>query len=77
FAAKRYLRRDAAAAAARAASLSAVTRAGVRGLVLEYADGDDGAWTAELLGRARGRGFVPYVSTIALDRVFTSSLGTR
>ena len=77
FAAKRYLRRDAAAAAARAASLSAVARAGVRGLVLEYTDGDDGAWTAELLGRARGRGFVPYVSTIALDRVFTSSLGTR
>ncbi len=74
FGAKRYLRRDAPAAEARAAALGAVTRGGVRGLTLEYADPGDTAWTADVLTRSRARGFVPYVATIALDRVFTTPL---
>ena len=35
---------------------------------------DDAAWTARLIDTARGRGFVPYVSTIGLDQVFTGTL---
>jgi hypothetical protein len=75
FSARRYLRRDAPTAEARAASLAAVTRAGVRGLTLEYADGSDATWTADLVARARARGFVPYVATIGLDRVFVTPPG--
>lgn len=75
FSARRYLRRDAPAAEARAASLAAVTRAGVRGLTLEYADGSDATWTADLVARSRARGFVPYVATIGLDRVFVRPPG--
>jgi hypothetical protein len=74
FAAKRYLRRDVAAADARAAELAAVARDGVRPLALEYADPDDAAWIADLLAHSRARGFVPYVATLALDRVFTAPL---
>jgi hypothetical protein len=75
FAAGQYLRREPRAAEARAAELAAVARDGVRALTLEYADPGDAAWTAELLARSRARGFVPYVGTIALDRVFTAALG--
>jgi hypothetical protein len=74
FGAKRYLRRDPSAAEARAAELAAVARGGVRALTLEYTDPDDTAWTADVLRRSRARGFVPYVATIALDRVFTTPL---
>jgi endo-alpha-1,4-polygalactosaminidase (GH114 family) len=41
---------------------------------LEYAAGGDPG-PAELIRRARARGFVPYVSTIALDQVSTHTLG--
>jgi hypothetical protein len=74
FGAKRYLRRDLPAAEARAAELAAVARRGVRALTLEYTDPDETAWTADVLSRSRARGFVPYVATIALDRVFTTPL---
>jgi uncharacterized protein (TIGR01370 family) len=74
FAAKQYRRRDAVDADARAAALAAVARGGVRPLTLEYAEPDDAAWIADLLARSRARGFVPYIATLALDRVFTASL---
>jgi len=75
FAARRYLRRDGPAAEARAAALAGVVRDGVRPLTLEYAEAEDAAWIAEVLARSRARGFVPYVATIGLDRVFTAPLG--
>jgi len=41
---------------------------------LEYAAADGGPGPAELIRRSRARGFVPYVSTIGLDRVSTHTL---
>ncbi len=74
FGAKRYLRRDAAEAEKRATLLSSVAARGLVALTLEYAPPDDPRWVAQLIGAARTRGFVPYVSTIGLDRVFTHTL---
>ncbi|MBI3637999.1 MAG: endo alpha-1,4 polygalactosaminidase [Candidatus Rokubacteria bacterium] len=74
FAAKRYLRRDDADAARRATRLEALAARGVPVLTLEYAPGDDADWIKTLIGKSRARGFVPYVSTIGLDRVFEATL---
>lgn len=75
FAAKRYLRREAADAARRATRLEALAARGVPVLTLEYAPGGDAAWITTLIARHRARGFVPYVSTIGLDRVAGFTLG--
>lgn len=71
FATRRYRPRAAAAAEARAARLGALAARGVTVLTLEYASPTDGAWIEGLVATSRGRGFVPYVATIGLDRVFT------
>lgn len=74
FATRRYRPRAAADAEARAARLQALAVRGVTVLTLEYASPADGPWIDRLLVTSRGRGFVPYVATIGLDRVFTFSV---
>jgi uncharacterized protein (TIGR01370 family) len=74
FATKRYRPRAAADARARAARLDRLVARGVPVLTLEYAEPTDRPWIETLIRRAREHGFVPYVSTIGLDRVFTFTL---
>lgn len=59
--------------------VSAVRRAqaanpGLTVLTLDYAAPDQGARITEAIRYARGKGFVPYVSTPALDQVFRHTL---
>ena len=59
------------------ARLRLLGRVGALGLpvfTLEYAAADGSPGPAELIRRARARGFVPYVSTIGLDQVSTHTL---
>lgn len=74
FAARAYRPRETEDAASRAERISRLAARGLTVLTLEYAPPDDAAWTARLIDAARGRGFVPYVSTIGLDQVFTATL---
>jgi hypothetical protein len=74
FTARAYRVRPAQEAEARAARLGRVAALGLPVFTLEYAAGGDPG-PAELIRRARARGFVPYVSTIALDQVSTHTLG--
>jgi hypothetical protein len=74
FAARAYRARMERDGEARAAALDRLRALGLPVLVLEYAPPGDGAWVQSLIGRARARGFVPYVSTIGLDRVYTHTL---
>jgi endo-alpha-1,4-polygalactosaminidase (GH114 family) len=74
FAAKAYLRRDDNAAQQRAAPLQSLRRQRLAVFTLEYAAPNDAAWVEQLIGRSRTKGFVPYVSTIGLDRVFSHTL---
>ncbi|HEY7434730.1 MAG TPA: endo alpha-1,4 polygalactosaminidase [Methylomirabilota bacterium] len=75
FKAKAYRVRPAAEAEARALLLARVVALGLPVFTLEYTAADQGApWAAELIRRARARGFVPYVSTIGLDQVSTHTL---
>ena len=76
FQARAYRVRPAEDAESRAQRLARITALGLPVFTLEYVgDGGDPAWPAELIRRARGRGFVPYVSTIGLDRVDIHTLG--
>ncbi|MGH7367984.1 MAG: endo alpha-1,4 polygalactosaminidase [Candidatus Rokuibacteriota bacterium] len=76
FKARAYRARPAEDAESRAELLARITALGLPVFTLEYT-GDEGNpdWPAELIRRSRGRGFVPYVSTIGLDRVHTHTLG--
>jgi hypothetical protein len=74
FKARTYRARPAADAEARAARLEPVTALGLPVFTLEYADGREAGRVADLIRLARARGFVPYVSTIGLDRVSTDTL---
>jgi polysaccharide biosynthesis protein PelA len=74
FKAKAYRVRPAEEAESRAALLGRVAAMGLPVFTLEYAAPDGGPGPAELIRRARARGFVPYVSTIGLDRVSTHTL---
>jgi hypothetical protein len=70
FKTQRYRVRPADEAEARAAPLARVAALGLPVFTIEYAAAEPGArWPAEMIRRARARGFVPYVSTIGLDRV--------
>lgn len=74
FKARAYRMRPADEAEARAALLGRVAALGLPVFTLEYAPGG-GPEPADLIRRARARGFVPYVSTIGLDQVSTHTLG--
>jgi uncharacterized protein (TIGR01370 family) len=75
FKAKAYRARPVDEAEARALLLARVVARGLPAFTIEYAAADRGAsWPAELIRRARARGFVPYVSTIGLDQVSTHTL---
>ena len=74
FKAKAYRVRPVDEAESRAALLGRVAALGLPVFTLEYAAADGGPGPAELIRRARARGFVPYVSTIGLDRVSTHTL---
>jgi hypothetical protein len=75
FKAKAYRVRPADEAESRALLLARVVALGLPVFTIEYAAADRGApWPAELIRRARARGFVPYVSTIGLDQVSTHTL---
>ena len=74
FKARAYRVRPAEEAEARAALLGRVAALGLPVFTLEYAPGG-GPEPADLIRRARARGFVPYVSTIGLDQVSTHTLG--
>ncbi len=74
FEARRYRSRAGADAESRAARLQRLAALGVPVLTLEYAAPDDRAWIERLVSQARARGFIPYVSTVGLDRVFTFTL---
>ena len=69
-----YRVRPAEEAEARAALLGRVAALGLPVFTLEYAPGGGGPGPADLIRRARARGFVPYVSTIGLDQVSTHTL---
>ena len=70
FEARSYRARPAAEAESRADLLARVGALGLPAFNLEYAPAvGDAGWSAELIRRARARGFVPYVCTIGLDRV--------
>ncbi len=75
FKARAYRVRPAEEAEARAALLGRVAALGLPVFTLEYAPGGGGSGPADLIRRARARGFVPYVSTIGLDQVSTHTLG--
>lgn len=74
FKARAYRVRATADAEARAARLAPVTALGLPVFTLDYADGREVGRVADLIRLARGRGFVPYVSTIGLDQVSTDTL---
>jgi hypothetical protein len=75
FKAKAYRVRPADEAEARALLLARVVTLGLPVFTLEYTAADHGApWPAELIRRSRARGFIPYVSTIGLDKVSTHTL---
>jgi polysaccharide biosynthesis protein PelA len=75
FKAKAYRVRPAEEAESRAALLARVVAMGVPVFTIEYTEAERGApWPAELIRRSRARGFIPYVSTIGLDRVSTHTL---
>lgn len=70
FEARSYRARPAPEAESRADLLARVAALGLPVFTIEYAPaGGDATWPAELIRRARARGFVPYVCTIGLDRV--------
>jgi hypothetical protein len=70
FKARTYRERSPEEAESRAGLLGRVAALGLPVFTLEYAAADPGGgWAAELIRRARARGFVPYVSTIGLDSV--------
>jgi polysaccharide biosynthesis protein PelA len=75
FKAKAYRLRRTDEAEARVALLERVAALGLPVFTLEYAAVDGTPGPAELIHRARARGFVPYVSTIGLDQVSTQTLG--
>lgn len=75
FEAQAYRVRPAEEAEARAARLGRLAKLGLPVFTLEYAAGGGSPGPAELIRRARARGFVPYVSTIGLDQVSTHTLG--
>jgi hypothetical protein len=75
FPARTYRVRPAEEAAERAGLLARVIALGLPVFTLEYTAAEPGApWPAELIRRARAHGFIPYVSTIELDRVSTHTL---
>jgi polysaccharide biosynthesis protein PelA len=75
FKARAYRVRPAEDAEARARTLARIIALGLPVFTLEYTAADrDSPWPAELIRRARTWGFVPYVSTIELDRVHTHTL---
>ncbi len=75
FEARAYRVRADDEAESRARLLARVVALGLPVFTLEYTEGDRGApWPAELIRRSRARGFIPYVSTIELDRVSTHTL---
>jgi hypothetical protein len=75
FTAKVYRVRPTDEAESRARLLARVVALGLPVFTLEYAAAERGApWPAELIRRARDRGFIPYVSTIGLDQVSTHTL---
>lgn len=76
FTAKAYRARARDDAEARAHRLQGVAARGLPIFTLEYvADGD--AQVGEVISRSRRHGFVPYVSSIGLDRVSTYTLSLR
>jgi hypothetical protein len=74
FKAQAYRVRPAEDAESRATRLGRVAALGLPVFTLEYAAGGGSPGPAELIRRARARGFVPYVSTIGLDQVSTHTL---
>jgi uncharacterized protein (TIGR01370 family) len=75
FEAKRYRARPREEAEARAGLLQRVAARGLSIFTLEYvSEGEDAHRIGELIRRSRELGFVPYVSTIGLDRVSTHTL---
>ena len=75
FKARAYRVRPAEEAESRAGLLARVSALGVPVFTLEYTAAEPGAsWPVELIRRSRARGFVPYVSTIGLDRVSVHTL---
>ena len=75
FKAKAYRLRGAEEAESRAALLEQVAGLGLPVFTLDYTAADGKPGPAEIIRRARARGFVPYVSTIGLDQVSTYTLG--
>ena len=77
FKARAYRVRPAEEAEARAGLLGRVAALGLPVFTLEYAAADPAArWPAEMIRRSRARGFIPYVSTIGLDRVSLLTLSS-
>ena len=75
FEARAYLVRSDDEAELRAGLLTRVLGLGLPVFTLEYTTAErDAPWPAELIRRSRARGFIPYVSTIELDRVSTHTL---
>jgi len=75
FKSKAYRIRADDEAESRALLLDRVVALGLPVFTLEYTAADHGApWPAELIRRARARGFIPYVSMIELDQVSTHTL---
>lgn len=70
----RYRPRPAAEARDRLAALRRIAGLGLPVLALEYAPPEDPLWVERLIRDSRAAGLVPYVSTIGLDQVFTSTL---
>jgi polysaccharide biosynthesis protein PelA len=75
FKAKAYRLRRAEDAESRVALLERVAALGLPVFTLEYMAAAGKPEPAEIIRRSRARGFVPYVSTIGLDQVFTYTLG--
>lgn len=70
----RYRERPVAEVRERLAALRSIAGLGMPVLALEYAPPGDARWVKRLIRDSRAAGFVPYVSTIGLDQVFTSTL---
>ncbi len=74
FSQKAYRPRAPDDARQRAAEFRRLASLGLPVLTLEYAPPEDEAWVRGLIRSARANGFVPYVSTIDLQQVFTHTL---
>jgi hypothetical protein len=71
---KRYRLRSAAEAREKLAAVRRIAGLGLPVVTLEYAPPADRQWINRLIHDSRAAGFVPYISTIGLDQVFTSTL---